>query len=421
MALQVAREFDAINAVQVDAESEERAFDLVIASFSNSKVERFIERLEGRTEDLRITFLPQGALTLKPPPSEAPDQVEDVEPRNAIEVFLAGHQSIGSWTTFLGYAVAAGIVVWIGIYTNTSYLLTAAMLIAPFAGPAMNTAIATAAGDADLLRRGLLRYAAALGVSVAMAFGLSMVLQQEVPSPTMIARSQVSAVAVLLPLVAGVSGALFLTASDRSSLVSGAAVGVLVAASLAPPAGVLGMAVAIGRWDLTQSGLFVLVLQLVGIHLSGTLVFHLFGLGRASVRHAPSSRWIFPVGLAVSALLLGGLLVWQFAGPVALERPTIAQRAVVEMKGTVRQSGLAEPVDVRARFLRAETEGKPTLLGQVVVRPSDQGAEHTPEVLREQLTEQLGQAVQRRWPSLVPLVDVTVLSPPPPQKAPALP
>ncbi len=43
--------------------------------------------------------------------------------------------------------------------------------------------------------------------------------------------------------------------SERSSLVSGAAVGMQVAASLAPPAGLVGMAIAIGRWDIPHLSL----------------------------------------------------------------------------------------------------------------------------------------------------------------------
>ena len=124
-----------------------------------------------------------------------------------------------------------GVVVWIGLFTNTIYLLTAAMLIAPFAGPAMNTAIATARGDWSLLRRTLLRYVAALAVTIAIAGTLSSILHQNTTTELMVATSNLSAVAVLLPLVADAAGALNLVQSERSSLVSGAAVGMLVAAS----------------------------------------------------------------------------------------------------------------------------------------------------------------------------------------------
>lgn len=85
--------------------------------------------------------------------------------------------------------------------------------------------------------------------------------------------------------MAGATGALNLSRSDRSSHVSGAATGMLVAAPLAPPAGTIGMASAIGEWDLVKSGVFILLPQLVGINLSGAVVFGLFGLtpkGRAT-------------------------------------------------------------------------------------------------------------------------------------------
>jgi uncharacterized membrane protein len=60
----------------------------------------------------------------------------------------------------------------------------------------------------------------------------------------MLATNTVSAVAVLIPLVSGTAGALNLVQSERSSLVSGAAAGMLVSVSLAPPAALVGMAIA---------------------------------------------------------------------------------------------------------------------------------------------------------------------------------
>jgi uncharacterized membrane protein len=141
---------------------------------------------------------------------------------------LLCQQSVGSWKGFLGYAAVAGFVVWIGLYTNTTYLLVAAMLIAPFAGPAMNVAIATARGDRQLLWRSIVRYFAALAVTIAVAAALSLILRQDIATSLMIERSQISSVAVLLPLAAGAAGALNLVQSDRSSLVSGAATGMYV-------------------------------------------------------------------------------------------------------------------------------------------------------------------------------------------------
>jgi uncharacterized hydrophobic protein (TIGR00271 family) len=182
---------------------------------------------------------------------------------------------------FLSYAATAAVVAWVGLFTNTMPLLIAAMLIAPVAEPAMNLALATARGDFTLLWRTTARYFASLTVAVLVAWLMSELLVQQVATEQMVRASLVLSVAIILPLVAGAAGALNLAQSERSSLVSGAATGVLVAASLAPPAVAMGMAAALGQWNMAKSSLFVLLLQLVGINLSGALVFSLIGLSRS--------------------------------------------------------------------------------------------------------------------------------------------
>ncbi|MBD0389089.1 MAG: DUF389 domain-containing protein, partial [Nostoc sp. C3-bin3] len=229
--IDIAKSHNGTNLARFEGNAEE-PIDVVIIHLSNQEVGKVLEKLQDLPK-VQITLIPTGVMTLQPPASEAPQQVVDVEERSPIEIFLSGLQSVGSWRGFLGYAALAGFVVWIGLYTNTAYLLVAAMLIAPFAGPAMNTAIATAWGDRKLLGRSILRYFAALAVTIATTWLLSLILRQEIPTSLMVDSSQVSAVAVILPLAAGAAGALNLVQSERSSLVSGAATGMLVAASLA--------------------------------------------------------------------------------------------------------------------------------------------------------------------------------------------
>ncbi|MGK7870514.1 DUF389 domain-containing protein [Falsiroseomonas sp. E2-1-a20] len=394
------------NLASLPAEDEGGEADLVLASLPNSAVGPLLDALE-RLPDLHVTLAPQGVITLRPPAAEAPDQATDVGPRSPIEVFLGGLQSVGSWTGFLSYAAAAGIVVWIGLFTNTVYLLTAAMLIAPFAGPAMNAALATARGDAALFGRSLGRYLGALSVTIAVAATLSLLMGQQVASNMMVSTSTLSSVAALLPLVAGAAGALNLCQSERSSLVSGAATGMLVAASLAPPAGVLGMAATFGDWDMVRAAGFVLLLQLVGINLSGAVVFHLFGLRPQGVRLA---RGRGSVGIAAwlgSAAVLAGLLTWQFADPPELQRSTRAQRAAAEVRQMVEASGVARLVEADLRFTRADIQGKDTLLAVVHVQ-ADAAAAVSQDTIRRDLSrvirDRLGQGF-----NATPLVDLTVL------------
>ena len=401
--VEVASDLAAIGTARFEGERDGEPVDLIIANVSNSRVETFLRRIE-QLPDVNVSLYPTGVLALKPPPTEAADQVTDVEMLSPIEVFLAGHQSVGSWRGFLGYACAAGAVVWVALYVGSIYLLTAAMLVAPFAGPAMNSAIATAAGERVLLRRSLVRYVAALGATVAVTYLLTLLLGPNTPSARMVEEVQVASVAVILPLVAGAAGALFLMSSERSSLVSGAAVGLLVAASLAPPAGVVGMAAALGRWDMVGSAAFVLALQLVGIHLSGAVVFRIFGLSHKGTRRGDEGRLLFPVGLGITVLLLAALLTLQFSDPINLSRTTLAQKISTAIENEVRESA-HRPDHVSARFMKTPPERSPVLLTEVFVRKSAQSRSNL-DSTQQVLTGRIQNRLASEWPQVTPVVDI---------------
>jgi len=408
--LEIAKKYDGANLAQLEAIGSDGPIDLALVHVSNSKVEGLLADLQSLPQ-LRVTLIPQGVMALQPPPEQAPQQVTNVEERSPIEVFLGGLQSVGSWKGFLGYAAASGFVVWIGLYTNTVYLLIAAMLIAPFAGPAMNAAIATARGDRQLLWRSLLRYFAALVVTILVTGALSLLWQQEIATPQMIETSEISSVTVLLPLAAGAAGALNLVQSQRSSLVSGAAVGMLVAASLAPPAGLVGMASAIGRWDMAISGLFLLLLQLVGINFTAAILFRVFGLSTAGPRYNRGKQWVFLSALAATVVVLAGLLSWQLTNPPNLQRSSQAQRATAQIEQVVNESNLVKLVEANVRFTRANIKGQNTLLGVVYVQ-RQAGVTQSAEAIRDRLTRAIQTHLLEQGFNATPLIDVSVLEPP---------
>ena len=389
------------------SEGDRGRVDAVTVYLDNARVENFLNELES-LPDVHINLIPRGVMALEPPPEEAPQQLTDITERSPLEIFLAGLQSIGSWQGFISFAVAGGVVVWTGLFTNSAFLLVAAMLIAPFAGPAMNVAIATARGDLTLLWRSLLRYFAALGVTIGVTLVLSLIFGQQVATSAMVSNSQVSAVAVLLPLAAGAAGALQLVQSERSSLVSGAAVGILVVASLAPPAGIVGMAVALGRWEMVFSGVFLLLLQLAGINLAATLVFRYFGLSVKGARYSRGKKWVFPVTLGITVLLLTGLLGWQFSSSPNLQRSSRAQRAVATIQKTVDDSNLAQLVEANVRFTRTTIKEQNTLLGVIYVQ-SQSGSKFSPEEISDRLIEQIQANILQQDFNVTPLVDVVVL------------
>ena len=407
--LEIAKDYGGVNLLLLEGVSDRGSVDAVTVHLDNYQVEPFLNELESIPE-VHISLIPRGVMALEPPPEEAPQQLTDVTNRSPLEIFLAGLQSIGSWQGFLSFAVAGGVVVWTGLYTNSAFLLVAAMLIAPFAGPAMNVAIATARGDTTLLWRSLLRYFSALAVTIVVTFLLSLIFQQEVATSTMISNSQVSSVAVLLPLAAGAAGALQLVQSERSSLVSGAAVGILVAASLAPPAGIVGMAVALSRWEMVVSGLFLLLLQLVGINFAAAIVFRSFGLSARGARYNRGKKWVFPLTLGITLILMTGLLGWQFSNPPNLQRSSRAQRAAAVVQETVSDSNMVQLVETNVRFTRARIQNQNTLL--IVVYVLQQQSDRSSEQIQDLLTQKIQDNILQQGFDVTPLVNVVVLKKP---------
>lgn len=358
--LEIAGRHQAVNASRWDAAGGDgERCEMVLVHLPNERLGPFADAVEA-LPDVHMSLVDAGALAMRPPADQVARQTRDVTPRSPLEIYLAGLQSIGSWKGFLGYAGIAGVVVWIGLITNTVALLVGAMLIAPFASPAVNAALATARGDGRLLARSLARYGAALALTAAVAAVLTLAFRQDHATAEMVAIASVSPAAFLLPLAAGAAGALTLCQAQRSSLVSGAGAGLLVAASLAPPAGVLGISAVLGRWDLAGDAAYLLALQLVGIDLAGAAVFRLFGVGPRGQRYPHGHPWAARAAGVALAGAFAALLALQFTTPHPhLQRAGVESRARSAAIAAVRQDARVRLLEVRADF-PART-GPPTI------------------------------------------------------------
>ena len=385
--------------------------EVVSGMIQNRLVGDFLSELERALPTANVSLLPTAVLSVALPTDDIPKSLREVDARSAIEVFLEGVQSIGSWRSFLIYAVSAGVVVWVGLYTNSVSLLVASMLIAPFGGPAMNVAIASARGDIRLLKRSLLRYFTGIGSLVLTCLLLSLLFGQTIPTQEMIVTSEVSGTALLLPLAGGVVGALQLVQSERSSLVSGTAIGVLVAAALAPPAGLVGMAVAIGKNEMAISGVFLLLLQLACINLAGAVVFRLYGVKPQGAVYARGRKQTFPFALGLSALAIAVLLSVQFASSPTLLRASQERRAAAVIQSVVDSNAYVSLVEANVRFTRADIKGQDTLLSTVYVQPR-QGQSVAEPTAKQRLTEDIQAALIEKDFQVTPLVSVTLLYPP---------
>jgi uncharacterized hydrophobic protein (TIGR00271 family) len=409
--LQLAREHNGQNMLRWGGSEGDQTWDMVMIYLNNNQVGLLVKEME-EIPEAEITLVPIGTIPMGPPDEKLQDSITNITRRSAMEIWLNGMMSIGSWKGFLGYTIAGSLVVWIAMFTNSAFLLIAAMLIAPYAGPAMNLAIATASGDWTLLYRNLFRYFVSLVLTILITAALSFVLQHDVASNFMVNGSLVPDVALLLPLVAGAAGAINLINAQNNSLVSGTAAGVLVAASLAPPAALVGMAAAMGRWDMAVNGIFMLVLQLIGINLAGSVVFRFYGqLKPAGSRYQYGKNNITFASFGITVLILIGMLIWQFSDSPNLQRQTRAQDAVSVVQDVLSESSLARLIEANMRFTRPRQGDQNTLLGVIYVERLP-GIETEREAISNTLVSDIQQELFERGFDVVPLLQVTVLEPP---------
>lgn len=387
--------------------------DLVLLHVSNGKVEDMLDRL-GNMDQASVTLNPHPILPINLATKKVADQVHDVELRSPVEVVLGSMRSIGSWKGFLGYAAASGAVTWIGLTTNAWYLLTAGMLIAPFAQPAMNGAIATAIGDGRMFLHSLGRYFASLATSILLAWLLSLAIGPQTPTQLMSQIASVSMVAFVLPVVAGAAGAINLLQTEGDNLVSGAGVGLLVAASLAPPATLVGMGAALGQWSFAATGLFQLLLQLTGINVAGSLVFALFGVRPHSSRFTQGRRGMLGLLLAVMAMAFAGLLFLQVHTDPTFQGGSKAQTALNVMDQSMRERGDALLVDSQARFLQTGLGKDPAVLAHAWVMPKIGNLNgEDREALRREISYYLRERLNSRVSGAPVLLTVTIVDRPP--------
>lgn len=383
--LVTAEGYERSNAVIIPARTTEDERDLVLVHVPNDNVDRLLEELQSDV-DLHATLVPRGMLTLSPPADEPPEPLLDVSPRSPIEFLLFGLQSAGSWPTFLVYAVISSAVAWIGLYTGTVYLLTAAMLIAPFAGPAINTAIASASGRSELLKHSVARYFAAIAVGATTAALMAVIFGQDIASELMVDLSSLSVVYVLLPLLAGAAGALYLVQTEHSNLISGAAVGMLVAASLAPPTAILGAAAAMGEWGMAARASYLIALQLTGINLVAAVVFRYYGLDTTPVRLSHGSSAVWPIALAISAVVFLGLTALPMGGDASWQQRDLTLQTRNDVVDVVRDLDHVELLDVDVRTARFSQRH---LLAAVSVQTGPDLADEVRRSLGALLSEQV--------------------------------
>ncbi|HUF26230.1 MAG TPA: DUF389 domain-containing protein [Gemmatimonadaceae bacterium] len=397
------------------ASADDAPWATVTLQVANDRVGAMIEAVADQVPDVRVVLFPRGVLPIELPLDEVHRRLHDVSRRSTLELVLGSLQSLGSWRGMLAYAVLSGLVAAYAVMFDVSFLLVAAMLIAPMGAPALVCVVGSVLGDAPMVVRGAARFAAALAVLAAMAATLGVVSGVEISTATMQQVSNLSVWTVLLALAGGAAGAQALARSERESLVTGTASGFLVAVALSPPAAVLGLSLAIGRWDNVVLMGFVLALTFVGIVTGGWLSLAVLGVSArdsTAGRGRRDVRWVLFIAAAIAS---AGLVVWQAPQTTDYRKADLSRTAVREVRTAVGAVADAELVDASAHFIRPELRRDPrqAMLVEVVVEPTVSGSMGaTTQDITTAVRDAVVDRLRVSMPDVTPFVRVAVIEAP---------
>ena len=353
--LELGEKHDAFSPTQVVAHRPDgEEWRMVFLNLPNDRVGVFIGDVRAEVDEAQFVLFPRGTLPVQTPVAEIHERLRDVAPRSTAELVLGSLQSLGSWQALLLYAAFSGVVAAYGLILNASYLLVAAMLIAPMGAPGMVAVVGTAIGDARMAGRGALRFVVAVLVLVAAAALLGVAYRLDISTEMMEAVTSLSAWTVLVALVAGAAGAQSQVQSERSSLVTATATGFLIAAALSPSSAVVGLAIPLGRWDYVGQMSFVVALQFVSLLAGGWLVLLLYGVrpGDATVGRGSQRGRTLLVAAATLAVIL--LVLWQWAQPVGWRKADLAREATSLVRTAVSETPGARLIEASAHFTRPD-------------------------------------------------------------------
>ena len=202
--------------------------------------------------------------------------------------------------------VLSSMIATLGLLTNSGAVIIGAMLVAPLMSPIIGLGLGSLVGDEKLLKYAVSAILRGAGIAVIISIlltwlnnALPFVTLQELPIEV-ISRTSPSPIDLLIALAGGLAAAFALAQPSLSAALPGVA----IATALMPPLGVIGIGIAMGRWEVAGGAFLLFITNAVTIAFASMLVFFALGFnpGTKDGERVPRS-------LTISALVTLIMLV----------------------------------------------------------------------------------------------------------------
>lgn len=268
-------------------------------------------------EEWRITLLP--VETTIPYPNAETDRVsggsasEAEEPKvggsglTREEIYNAVWANAQADRNYVTFVVLSTVVAAFGMIDDNVAVVVGAMVIAPLLGPNLALGVGVALADDRLIGRA----AATLGVGIAIAFCLGVLIGLALPGRTdaaeLLARTEAGFDGIAIALASGAAASLSLVTGMSAALV-----GVMVAVALLPPTVASGIFAGAGEAGHAAGALLLLAINLVCVNLASQAVLLSRGVTPRRWYERRRARRAMRIGAAIWISLLVGLalLLW---------------------------------------------------------------------------------------------------------------
>lgn len=257
--------------------------------------------------------------TLPPPEVEEEDETEreSEEQKNVstgrigrAELYEYARNSTDVSGAYYALVALSTIVAAGGMIRDQTAVVIGAMMIAPLIGPSLSLALGTTLGDLPLLGRALRANVAGMGLSLAGALALGILLPVDPVTGEVAARTVIGMADVALAAAAGAAGVVAITRDRATGLV-----GVMVAVALLPPLVAVGLLLGDGHVLAASQAALLTGTNVVALNLAAVCTFLVLGVrprdwrdldqARTSVRTA-LALWGVALGLLITILWLSG-------------------------------------------------------------------------------------------------------------------
>ncbi len=212
--------------------------------------------------------------------------------------------------------VLSSMIATLGLLTNSGAVIIGAMLVAPLMSPIIGLGLGSLVGDEKLLKYAVSAILRGAGIAVIISIlltwlnnALPFVTLQELPIEV-ISRTSPSPIDLLIALAGGLAAAFALAQPSLSAALPGVA----IATALMPPLGVVGIGIAMGRWEVAGGAFLLFVTNSVTIAFASMLVFFALGFnpGTKDGERVPRSLTISALVTLIMLLPLTYLSITAF-------------------------------------------------------------------------------------------------------------